>query len=263
MLHHGSTSHRSDPLTGFVVQKADIVLCNSSYTQSKVLPGDGGRRTKVISPGVDTERFHPHIDRRIFSSREADIPNNRPLILTLGRLIGLKGFGYLIDAMEMMQTDPLPFLLIGGRGPLRKQLERHIQHKGLEDRIKLMGHIPYEFIHHYYAAADIFVLPSIIDQEGNTEGLGVVLLEALACGTPCVASNVGGITDIIKDGKNGFLVEPKNAEGLANKITALIENKVLKQKMADYGRNFVEENFSWRAKAHELHALYQQLIDEH
>lgn len=261
MLHHGNISLKKDPLIKFVAKKSNIVLCNSSYTQSKVLQGNVNRKCSVISPGVDIERFHPQIDTRVFFSREPDIPRNRPLILSLGRLIGWKGFEYLIDAMQMMHTDPLPYLLIGGRGPLKKNLELHIKQKGIEDRIKLMGPIPYEFIHHYYAAVDAFILPSIVDREGNTEGLGVVLLEALACGKPCVASNVGGIPDIIKDGKNGFLVEPKNSRALADRITALIENEILRQKMSEYGRRFVENNFSWKAKAQELYITYQKLIE--
>jgi glycosyltransferase involved in cell wall biosynthesis len=259
MLHHGSTSHRGDPLTQFVARKSSILLCNSSYTLSKISATDRLGRCKVISPGVDIARFEPQKDTRIFFSCEPDIPKNRPFILALGRLIGWKGFAYLIDAMALVHTDPLPYLLIGGRGPLRKQLERRIQQKRLEDRIKLVGNIPYEYIHHYHSAADIFILPSIIDQEGNTEGLGVVLLEALACGTPCIASNVGGIPDIIKDGKNGFLVEPKDVSALAKKITALIENEGLRQEMSDYGRRFVAKEFSWQAKARELYTTYQKL----
>jgi glycosyltransferase involved in cell wall biosynthesis len=261
MLHHGNISLRSDPLIEFVAKKSNIVLCNSSYTLSKVLQGDISEKCKVISPGVDIKRFKPQVNKSLFFSREPEIPRNRPLILSLGRLIGLKGFEYLIDAMHMIHTDPLPYLLIGGRGPLRKKLKQYIQQKGLEGRIKLVGHVPYEFIHHYHSAADVFILPSIIDREGNTEGLGVVLLEALACCTPCIASNVGGIPDIVKNGKNGFLVEPKNPEALANKITTLIENEVLKQKMSHYGRRFVEERFSWKTKAQELYDTYQKLIE--
>ena len=260
MLHHGSISMNKDPLIKFVGKYAGIILCNSSYTQSKILQTDVRKKCRVISPGVDIERFHPKVESRLFFTREPGIPKNRPLILALGRLIGWKGFEYLIDAMQLIATEPLPHLLIGGRGPLKSHLERYIKQKGLDGRITLIGAIPYEYIHHYYAAADMFVLPSIIDREGNTEGLGVVLLEALACGRPCIGSNVGGIPDIIKDGQNGFLVAPKDAKALANRMTALIENVALKQKMSEYGRTFVEENFSWTAKAQELHTTYQGLI---
>jgi glycosyltransferase involved in cell wall biosynthesis len=260
MLHHGNISLQSDPLIKFVAKKSNIVLCNSTYTLSKMLQEDINGKCRVISPGVDIERFHPQADKRIFFSLEPEIPRNRPLILALGRLIGWKGFEYLIDAIGMIHTDPLPYLLMGGRGPLRKHLELRIQQKGLEDRIKLIGHVPYEFIHNYHAAADVLLLPSIIDREGNTEGLGVVLLEALACGTPCIASNVGGIPDIVKDGKNGFLVEPGNPQALAKKITILLENDGLRQKLGEEGRRFVEKNFSWQAKADELLDLYYNLL---
>ena len=260
MLHHGKASVRSDLAVKFVAKTANYILCNSHYTLSKLLQAEKPKNVKVISPGVDVERFHPQADKTVFFSREPEIPRNRPLVLALGRLIEWKGFQYLIDAMGMIQTDPLPYLLIGGRGPLRKQLERQVHQKGIVDRVRIVDHIPFEFIHHYYRAADVFVLPSIIDNEGNTEGLGVVLLEALACGIPCVASRVGGITDIVQDGKNGFLVEPENPGALAHKITALIEDDRLRQKMSEYGRWFVTNNFSWKAKAQELYILYQKLL---
>lgn len=263
MLHHGKASIRNNLAIKFVAKTASCILCNSHYTLSKLLQAEKPKTAKVISPGVDVERFHPQVDKAPFFSREQDIPRKRPLILALGRLIEWKGFQYLIDAMGMVKADPLPYLMIGGRGPLRKRLEQQVRQKGLEDSVRIVDHIPFEFIHHYYRAAEVFVLPSIIDKEGNTEGLGVVLLEALACGIPCVASNVGGITDIVQDGKNGFLVEPKDPQALADKITRLLQDKDLQQKMSQYGRSFVMDNFSWKAIARELYATYQELIERH
>lgn len=260
-LHHGRASLRNDLAIKFVAKTADCILCNSQYTLSKLLQAAMPKDAKVISPGVDIERFHPQVDTIPFFSSESEIPRNRPLVLALGRLIEWKGFQNLIDAMGMIKTDPLPYLLIGGRGPLKNKLERQVRQNGLEGSIRIIDHIPFEFIHHYYRAADVFVLPSIIDKEGNTEGLGVVLLEALACGIPCVASNVGGITDIVQDGKNGFLVEPKDVEALADKITRLLQDKDLQQKMSEYGRNFVVNNYSWKSKALELYTTYQKLIE--
>jgi glycosyltransferase involved in cell wall biosynthesis len=261
MLHHGRASMRRDFAIKFVAKTANCILCNSQYTLSKLLQREKPKSAKVVSPGVDVERFHPQVDKKPFFSRERKIPSNRPLVLSLGRLIEWKGFQYLIDAMGMIESDPLPYLLIGGRGPLRNKLERQVRQKNLEDRIRIVDHIPFEFIHHYYRAADVFVLPSIIDKEGNTEGLGVVLLEALACGIPCIASRVGGITDIVQDGKNGFLVEPEDPAALAGKIAVLIEDDRLRKKMSEYGRRFVVNNFSWKAKAQEMYRIYQKLIE--
>ena len=262
MLHHGKASVRSDLATRFAAKTANCILCNSQYTLSKLLQAQKTKMARVISPGVDVDRFNPQVDKTLFFSREREIPQNRPLVLALGRLIEWKGFQYLIDAMGMIKTDPLPYLLIGGRGPLRKKFEQQVRQKGLEDRVRIVDHIPFEFIHHYYRAADVFVLPSIIDKAGNTEGLGVVLLEALACGIPCVASQVGGITDIVQDGKNGFLVEPQNPVALAGKITELLGDDRLRQELSKYGRRFVVDNFSWKAKAQELYILYQKLIEK-
>jgi len=146
--------------------------------------------------------------RKILNISEEDI-----LILTIGKFIPRKGFEYLIKAFNIIVNQRKITnikLRIGGRGPLKKKYETMIKEYGLNSCISFLGYIKDEEIPSYYIEADIFVLPSIVDDRGDTEGLGVVLLEALACHTPCIATRVGGITDIIKDGINGFLIEQKD-----------------------------------------------------
>jgi glycosyltransferase involved in cell wall biosynthesis len=263
MIHRARVDmFRGNPIIKFVLEHADYVLCNSSFTLSKVLEVSRPRVYKVISPAVDIERFQPDVDLSIFHEREPDIPKDRPLVFSLGRLIEWKGFTHLIDAIALLSEVPVPYLIIGGHGPLREQLQRRVQDKRIANRVKFLGYIPNEYTPAYYSAADVFVLPSVVDERGDTEGLGVVLLEALACKTPCVASNVGGIPDVITDGLNGFLVEPGNPKALADKILQLITNDKLRQEMGVQGRLFVEKHFSWQAKAHEIFKVYQVLLRE-
>jgi glycosyltransferase involved in cell wall biosynthesis len=251
---------KGNPLIKFVLEQADYVLCNSGFTLAKILEISRPKAYAVIAPGVDTERFSPGVALSVFHQREPDIPTDRPLVFALGKFIERKGFPYLIDAMALLTQDPAPFLMIGGRGPLKEQLKRQVQERGIADRVRFLDYIPDDCIPAYYAAADVFVLPSIVDERDDTEGLGVVLLEALACETPCVASNVGGVPDVITDGLNGLLVEPGNPKALADKILQLISDDRLRQGMGVKGRLFVKKHFSWRAKAHEISQLYRFLL---
>jgi glycosyltransferase involved in cell wall biosynthesis len=262
LMMHGAEVYvlKGNPLIKFVLEQADYVLCNSSFTLSKVLQISTPRACNVIAPGVDIQRFRPDVNLSVFFEREPDVPKERPLLFALGKFIERKGFSYLMEAMALLNREPAPFLMIGGRGPLKKQLQSQAQDLGIADRVKFLDYIPDDCIPAYYAAADVFALPSVVDERDDTEGLGVVLLEALACETPCVASNVGGIPDVITDGLNGFLVEAGDPAALACRIRELTVTGKLRREMGRQGRRFVKERFSWQSKACELLSVYKELV---
>jgi glycosyltransferase involved in cell wall biosynthesis len=263
LMMHGAEVYvlKGNPLIKFVLEQADFVLCNSSFTLSKVLQVSTPKAYDVISPGVDVQRFRPGVNLAVFYEREPDVPRERPLLFALGKFIERKGFSYLMEAMALLHQEPAPFLMIGGRGPLKERLQRQAQDLGIADRVKFLGYIPDDCIPAYHTAADVFVLPSVVDERDDTEGLGVVLLEALACQTPCVASNVGGIPDVIVDGVNGFLVEAGDPTALADRIQELTANDKLRREMGRQGRWFVKERFSWQSKASELRNVYKELVE--
>lgn len=262
LMMHGAEIYvlKNNPLLRFNLEHADHVLCNSSFTQRRVLEISTPAACDVISPGVDVERFRPDVDLAPFYEREPDIPRDCPLIFALGKFIERKGFSHLIEAMALMDEEPAPFLMLGGRGPLKERLQQQAHNAGVADRIKFLDYIPDDAIPSYYAAADVFVLPSVIDERGDTEGLGVVLLEALACGTPCVASNVGGIRDIIVDEENGFLAEPGNPHQLAEHICTLLHTPHVAADMGKRGRRSIEKSFSWCQQAQNIFSTYQTLV---
>jgi glycosyltransferase involved in cell wall biosynthesis len=251
-----------NPILKFVLKNVDYLISNSTFTEKKTLEVYPVANHQVISPGVDIKRFYPQKKipnlRKILNISEEDI-----FILAIGKFIPRKGFEYLIKAFNIIANKRKITnikLRIGGRGPLKKKYETMIKEYGLNSCISFLGYIKDEEIPSYYTEADIFVLPSIIDDRGDTEGLGVVLLEALACQTPCIASKVGGILDVIQKGENGFLVEQKNPVDLVGKILNLAQDENLRKKMGKRGSKNVLEKFNWNSIAIENIYIYEGLL---
>jgi glycosyltransferase involved in cell wall biosynthesis len=251
-----------NPVLKFVLKHVDCSISNSTFTEKKTHEVYPSKRSVVISPGVDVNRFYPQAKipdlRKILNIAVDDI-----FVLAIGKFIPRKGFEYLIKAFNIIVHQrgmTHVKLRIGGRGPLRPKYENMIDQYSLGDYIGFLEYIKDEDIPSYYSEADIFVLPSIVDERGDTEGLGVVFLEANACRTPVIGSKVGGISDVIKDGVNGFYVRQKNSLDLAEKIIRLSDAKELRNKMGDNGRNLVEEQFNWETLANKIIDVYDSLL---
>ena len=151
-------------------------------------------------------------------------------------------------------------LIIIGGGILEDRLREEAMRLGLEKKIIFLGRVAHELLPEYYATADIFIGPSIEDSYGDTEGLGVVFLEALASGCPVVASNVGGISDIIQNRILGSMASPKDTKDLSKKIIELIESdaQVLSYRIERH--NYIREKFSWPKVAHCFNDLFYRLL---
>ena len=258
-LHHGS-SRPIGKIERYVIEHVDYVVFNSNFTLSTTLKTAKPRAYKVVPPGTDIIKFKPLPKQPNRADLIPAIPPDQPIIFSMGRLIEWKGHKHLIDAIALLNEVPKPYLLIGGDGYLRDELEHYAHTRGVADRVMFLGSIPHDLTPNWYSAVDIYVQPSIVDNEGNTEGLGMTPMEALSCEVPCVCSRVGGIPDLIVDGVNGYLVEPANPQALADKISILLKDKGLRTEMGRQGRIYVEDNFSWDAKAKELVDIYSRLI---
>ncbi len=178
------------------------------------------KHTEVISMGCDTSFFGKEYYKENFFGQ-----GNKKVILFVGRLAEKKGVTYLIDAMNYIDNA---VLIIAGKGPLKEELE--IQADDVckvknEKCIKFIGAKTHEELRAVYASSDIFVMPSITAKDGDKEGFGLVMLEAFASGLPVVASRSGGITDLIKDGVNGYLTEEKDSKGIADRINIVLNDK--------------------------------------
>ena len=168
-------------------------------------------------------------------------------VLFVGRLVERKGVRYLIDAVRTLAPRRAVHLTIIGDGPERPALASQVQAAGLDGAVDLRGRVSDAELRQAYAAASVFVLPAIVDSRGDTEGLGVVLLEAMSYGVPVVGSRLGGITDIVVDGESGLLVEPSDPAALAGALERLAGDPALARRLGAAGRQRVADQFSWRA----------------
>ena len=179
----------------------------------------------VISMGCDTSLFGRQYREENYFGQ-----GNQKVLLFVGRLAEKKGVCYAIEAMRNVENA---MLVIAGDGPLREELQRQADKVMRETgkKIVFLGAKTHEELKKIYASADLFVMPSITAKDGDKEGFGLVILEAFASGLPIVASRSGGITDIVKDGVNGFLVEEKDVSGMAEQIDRLLKDEEIYNKM--------------------------------
>ncbi|MEN6551800.1 MAG: glycosyltransferase [Methanobacterium sp.] len=227
-------------------------ITNSSVTLKSCLDvGFDGEKFDVIPFGVDTDFFKPlnvNKDKSTFQ------------ILAVAYLIERKGFEYLIKAMEyVLKEHENVKLKIVGSGPLEGKLKALIKDLKLERNVEILKNVSDKGLLTLYNSSDIFVLPSVVDSQGNTEGLGVVLLEAMACKLPVIGSDIGGISDIIQDGETGLLVPEKDVYGLSRSIMDLIEKDDLRERIALRGYDIVREKFSWEKVAESYLRVYNDI----
>jgi glycosyltransferase involved in cell wall biosynthesis len=151
----------------------------------------------------------------------------------------VKGISHLIHAFgRVVEEEPGAQLNIVGAGPLRSRLEQEVVSSGLSEKVYFLGALPQTEVRGHLHRARLLVLPSL------SEGLGRVLIEAMASRLPVVASEVGGVPDLVRDGTTGFLVPPADDEALAERILWILKNEEAARRMGEEGRRFVEENFT-------------------
>lgn len=205
----------------------------------------------VIPNGVDLERFENLSRENI--RRKLEITNEQKIVIFAGTLRPIKGVKYLIQAMNIIrQKNTKASLMLIGDGEERQSLEELVKESNLGDCVTFVGQVPNEEVLEYMAASDVFALPSL------SEGFPIVSLEAMASGLPIVATKVGGLPEIIKDGENGFLVEPRNPGQIAERALLLLNNDKLRQRISGNNKEKVKE-FSWENVVCRLEGLYRSL----
>ncbi len=233
----------------YFIKNADAVIVNSSFTGKKV--------TEIYDSPIHVIPYGTTVIPKTIVRKK--VPGRQ--IFSVGRMIERKGFIYLIEAMpQVISQFPDAKLTLAGGGPLREQLLQQVNKLQLQKNINLPGKISAKELEMLYAQGDIFVLPAIIDKNGDTEGLGVVLIEAMTYKIPVIASNVGGIPDVIVTGTSGILVEQKNSSMLANELIGLLNEPDKMQKIGNQGYNFISIRFSWERVIREIENLYSDVM---
>jgi glycosyltransferase involved in cell wall biosynthesis len=177
-------------------------------------------------------------------------------LLFVGRLDERKGLRYLLAALPSVLAKYPVRLRIVGKGILEDEIKSQCDAIGLNDVVDFLGFVSKEELADEYAGCDIFVLPAIVDSKGDTEGLGIVIIEALAHQKPVIASAVGGIVDVIHSGTTGLLVPEKDPEALAQAILTLLSNPTKAQKMGQQGLADIQVRFNW----YHITPMWQQVL---
>jgi glycosyltransferase involved in cell wall biosynthesis len=247
-----------NPLNAKTIQCSNVCTANSKPTARAIREISGRGDIEIIPMGINPSFFKQSSEVEYLKKR---LGVSRKAILFVGRLIDWKGIEYLVKAVpQVLKTYPGTKLLLVGSGPQKNRLITLSRSLGITNTVLFIGEVSQEELRKFYSIATVFVLPSIVNDKGETEGLGVVLLEAMACGVPVIGSNIGGIPDIIRDSETGLLAAQKNPCDLAQKITRLFTDEDLKKRIIENGLKLVKENFSWDVIADKFIKLYHDVI---
>ena len=233
-------------------QNASRIITVTEFNKNYILEMIGDAYTdkiETIRCGIDTEKFFPE-------KREG---SDTVTILTVGRLVEKKGIRFAIEAFSQLSNKKHLELRIIGNGPMKEELQRLAEELNLQDKIKLLGEQPQSVVANEMKHADIFLLPCVTAENGDMEGLPVVLLEAQAMELPVVSSIHTGIPEGIIDGKTGFLTPEKDVSAVAEKLEMLINNPSLRLEMGQRGRKHIEEQFNTKNEIENVEKLMRDL----
>jgi colanic acid/amylovoran biosynthesis glycosyltransferase len=207
-------------LLRFIIKRTDMLLPVSTYIRYSLEKLSGTNfKHKIIPMGICVDKFRYASDNRGKLRRSLGISRTDKIFLFSGNIVEKQGIHLLLQAADSLKNDHTDFhIVIIGDGPLVPFFKKWVTKLGLSDKIKFLGWVEKELLPRYLAMSDAVVVPLVIDKQGETDGLPVVIQEALACGVPLIASRVSGINDVIKDGYNGWLFEPDNYGDLKTKM---------------------------------------------
>jgi glycosyltransferase involved in cell wall biosynthesis len=243
-----------------IEQASAVITCsgvNIAYID-EVVPLPLRAKVRLIHHGVNLSGFAPLAEQQGATAADRD-PSQPPLILSVGRLVEKKGFPDLLRACDMLKRAGRQFrCAIYGEGPLERELAAMIDALNLSDTVSLAGSCSQRELIAVLQRADLFALAPFVTADGDRDGIPNVLVEAMACGVPVVSTRAAGIPELVRHDENGLLVEPRDVSGLAAALTALLEDRSLRERLGAAGRQTVVESFDLRAAARQIAALFGQ-----
>jgi phosphatidylinositol alpha-1,6-mannosyltransferase len=225
----------------------DVLTYLGEFTRNAISQGLSAKAQRAmvkIAPGIDVDHFIP-TDASVL--RESLGIAEKKVIVSVGRLVHRKGQDHLIEAMpEILKSVPSAHLLLVGEGPYREHLQKLVTEYKLDSSVTFIGRIQYKELPMYICAGNIFAMPSRSRLMGlEVEGLGIVYLEASACGLAVLAGNSGGAPDAVVQNKTGLVVDGTDNEQIASAAIELLTNVESSQKMGMAGRQWIVNNWRW------------------
>lgn len=247
------------PLLTRVARKVNALGVLSAFTRRELARWTGDTPIHDVLPGVDTDVFHPGVDGAAVRARHG-VPADAPLAVCVSRLVRRKGQDVLVEAWpEVIARVPGARLLLAGTGPLAGPLAGRVRALGLEGRVVLAGEVPWAELPAYHAAGDVFAMPCRTRAGGlDVEGLGIVYLEAQACGLPVVAGRSGGAPETVVEGETGVTVDGASRPRVADAVATLLRHP-RRVAMGVAARDHVQRRWSWPVVTAGFHGLLATL----
>jgi glycosyltransferase involved in cell wall biosynthesis len=218
-------------------------------------------RAVVIPYGADPQSFATPATPREDLRHNLGFKSDEQVLLCVGRLVYKKGFEYAIEALpQVLKEFPKAKLVIAGKGDLEQELKTLADRFNLNGQVRFEGAVPHDRMPEYLAACDLFLLPSVVDNSGNVDGLPNTLLEAMAASRPVVASNVAGVPLAVQDGENGQLVPQRDPVALATAIKQLLNDPTRREQLGKAARHKIETDLNWKTIAGGYIAVFQTAV---
>ncbi|HEY4723570.1 MAG TPA: glycosyltransferase, partial [Anaerolineae bacterium] len=251
-----------------IINWADCIIAATlaEKSQLEILLQADTRRLEVIPPGVDVNMFHPIP----MAEAKAAIgtPKDSTMLLFVGRIEPLKGADTLLRAMKLLEDrgampENLCLAIIGGdpsddaalENAEMDRLKTLREELGLDNNVTFLGKRDQDALNNYYAAAQAVIMPS------HYESFGMVALEAMACGTPVIASEVGGLAFLVRDGETGFHVPDRDPEALCDCLQELLGRPELRQKLGQQAAEYAR-SYAWPLVADKIVRVYEEVVSE-
>ena len=253
-------STRRGPAMRKVYREANAVIANSNFTLGLLRElGVAEKRLYLIHPGVDLQRFSPHGPVTGMAGIE-NLHPGWPLVLSVGRLSKRKGFDQCIRAVARLKAlgMDVDYVLVG-IGEDETRLRSLIDIEGVADRVWMLGHVSMDDLPCWYRRADVFLMPNR-DVEKDTEGFGMVFIEAAACGTPAIAGRAGGTGSAVLEGETGLRIDGEDLDALVKALHDLLTDRALLERLGRQALVRARREFSWDRVAERTRKIQESIL---
>lgn len=251
---YAQKSWRKKIIAKKILRKADKIICASSYTASLVeefMSKNSTENIRIVNPGIEIDGSHVGPERIQKFKKEHSL-NDKIVLLSIGRLVKRKGFDKVIEAMpEVIKSIPNLYYFIAGKGPDDDYLRERAKDS---KNIVFLGPLSENDKWLWLNACDVFITVSR-EIEGDFEGFGIVYLEANVCGKPVIAGDSGGVRDAVEGAISGIIIDSNNTERIASSIIRLAEDKNLRDKLGQQGKDRATKEFNWKIQTEKIYNL--------